>query len=103
MTPNYPQRYENNLDCRWTIKAPVENMITLTWSKFDTGNEDKLYIYQGTNIHGLLLTALFGDDSMLSTKVYLNPSNSIYLKFSTDSSNTKTGFKILVEAVGKDT
>ena len=42
MSPNYPQQYENNLDCRWTIKAPVENIITLTLSEFDIENEDKL-------------------------------------------------------------
>ena len=97
MSPNYPHQYENLLDCRWTIKAPVENIITLTLSEFETQSEDKLYIYQGTNIHGLLLTTLFGDDSMPFTST----GNTIYLKFSTNSHTTNTGFKILAEAVGK--
>ena len=99
MSPNYPQQYGNNLDCRWTIKAPVEKIITLTLSEFDTESQDKLYIYQGTNIHGLLLRTLFGDDSMQFT----SPGNTIYLKFSTNDYTTETGFKILAEAVGKHT
>ena len=102
MSPNYPQRYENNLDCRWTIKAPVETIITLTLSEFDTQISDRLYIYQGSNIQGLLLTTLFGDNPIPFT----SDGSTIYVKFSTDSSGyyeAKAGFKILAEAVGKDT
>ena len=99
MSPNHPQQYENDLDCRWTVKAPVENSITLTLSEFDTEIHDKLRIYDGANINGPLLTTLFGDDSMPFTST----GNTIYLKFSTNSHNTETGFKILAEAVGKDT
>ena len=99
MSPNYPQQYGNNLDCRWTIKAPVENIITLTLSEFDTENEDKLFIYQGTNIHGKLLTTLFGDNSY----PFFARVNTIYLKFSADSSYNTTGFKILAKATGKYT
>ena len=74
MSPNYPQRYENNLDCRWTIKAPVENNIALTISEFQTSiyGGDNLHIYQGTNIHGNLLKFCFchnlSKDSQLSRR-----------------------------------
>ena len=97
MSPNYPQQYENNLDCRWTVKAPVENIVTLTLYEFETWSFDKLRIYDGANINGPLLTTLFGDDSMPFTST----GNTIYLRFSTLFS--KSGFKILAEAVGKDT
>ena len=113
MSPNYPQQYEKDLDCRWTIKAPVENIITLTVSAFDTACSpecDNLYIYDGANSNGRLLTTLSGDDSMPFTST----GNTIYLKFSTDNNDndyysdyyfgdSAIGFKILVEAVGKDT
>ena len=113
MSPNYPQQYEKNLDCRWTVKAPVENIIKLTFSEFGTDCGewcDKLYIHDGANSNGLLLTTLYGHDSMPFTST----GNTIYLKFSTDNidedydydygySDSAGGFKILAEAVGKDT
>ena len=113
MSPNYPQLYHPNLDCRWTVKAPVENIIKLTFSEFDTDcgdGCDKLYIHDGANSNGLLLTTLYGHDSMPFTST----GNTIYLKFSTDGidkdydydygySDSAGGFKILAEAVGKDT
>ena len=105
MSPNYPQQYENNLDCRWTVKAPRENIITLTLSEFHTESGDMLKIYHGDNSDNSItyntqpLATFFGDDSVPFTST----GNAIYLKFSTNSPDTNTGFKILVEAVGKDT
>ena len=105
MSPNYPQQYDNNLDCNWTVKAPGENIITLTLSEFDTESRDMLKIYHGDNSdnnitdNSLPLATFFGDDSVPFTST----GNAIYLRFSTDSSDTKTGFKISAEAVGNDT
>ena len=100
VSPNYPQQYETNLDCRWTVKAPVENIVTLTLYEFETEIYDKLRIYDGANINGPLLTTIFGYDLMPFTST----GNAIYLQFSTtDYFSHKTGFKILAEAVGKDT
>ena len=99
MSPNYPQQYENDLDCRWTIKAPVKNIIALTISEFHLyrHSEDKLYIYRGTNIHGTSVRTLSNSESM----PFSSTGDSLYLKFSTDSSNTEKGFKIKADAVGK--
>ena len=100
MSPNYPQQYENNLDCRWTVKAPVEHIITLTIDEFHTSTypiNDKLYIHDGTNIQGLLLRTLSGFESL----PFSSTGKAIYLKFSTDTWDTEKGFKIKVDAVGK--
>ena len=99
MSPNYPQQYENDLDCRWTIKAPVEKIIALTISEFRTDSDggDNLKIYHGSNIHGAIVGTLpeYDPISLLST------GNSLYLKFSTNSYGTDKGFKIKADAVGK--
>ena len=101
MSPNYPLPYENDLDCRWTIKAPAGNIIALTISEFHTyrNGRDNLYIYHGKNIHGAIVRTLTKSESMPLSST----GDSLYLKFSTDSSNTEKGFKIKVDAVGKYT
>ena len=105
MSPNYPQRYKNDLDCRWRIKAPVGSIIKFTISDFDIGEEGfgggNLYIYQGTNIHGAILRTLINTESM----PFSSTSHSLYLKFSTDDKRNgdAQGFKIKADAVGKDT
>ena len=99
MSPNYPQQYENDLDCRWTIKAPVKNIIALTISEFHTDRwgGDNLYIYHGKNIHGAIVRTLTRSESMPLSST----GDSLYLKFSTNSDYTEKGFKIKAEAVGK--
>ena len=99
MSPNYPQQYENDLDCRWTIKAPVENIIALTISEFrtDVYGGDNLKIYDGTNIHGAIVGTFTGYDSIPLSST----GDSLYLKFSTDDFGTEKGFKIKADAVGK--
>ena len=101
MSPNYPQPYENDLDCRWTIKAPVGNIIALTISEFDTYRYggDNLYIYHGTNIHGAIVRTLTKSESMPLSST----GDSLYLKFSTNDYGTEKGFKIKADAVGKYT
>ena len=99
MSPNYPQQYESDLDCRWTIKAPVENIITLMIFEFRTDIYvgDNLKIYDGSNIHGAIVGTLTGYDSIPLSST----GNSLYLKFSTNSDYTENGFKIKADAVGK--
>ena len=99
MSPNYPQQYENDLDCRWTIKAPAEKIIALTISEFRTDSDggDNLKIYHGSNIHGVIVGTLPEYDPI----PLLSTGNSLYLKFSTNSYSTEKGFKIKADAVGK--
>ena len=98
-SPNYPQDYENNLDCRWTIKAPVGNIIKLSFLDFytDTDSSDELYIYDGANVHGQLLETISGAYS----HPFVSKANNINLKFATNYA--KRGFRIKVDIVGKYT
>ncbi|XP_070210463.1 tolloid-like protein 2 [Littorina saxatilis] len=34
-SPNYPEKYDNNLECHWFIKGPNNSTLTLTFSDFD--------------------------------------------------------------------
>ena len=97
MSPNYPQQYENDLDCRWTIKAPVGNIIALTVYEFRLESLDNLKIYQGTNVHGAIVGTLSRYDSMPLSST----GNSLYLKFSTHWNYVEKGFKIKADAMGK--
>ena len=97
MSPNYPQDYENNLDCRWTIKAPVRNIIKLSFLDIYTDSSDKLYIYDGANVHGQLLETISG----LYSHPFVSKANNINLKFATIQA--KRGFRIKVDIVGKYT
>ena len=99
MSPNYPQDYENNLDCRWTIKAPVGNIIKLSFLDFytDTDSSDELYIYDGANVHGQLLETI----SESYNRPFASKTNNINLKFATIYA--KSGFIIKVDSIGKYT
>ena len=97
MSPNYPQDYENNLDCRWTMNAPVGNIIKLNFLYFHTESSDKLYVYDGANVHGQLLETISG----LYSHPFVSKANNINLKFATIQA--KRGFRIKVDIVGKYT
>lgn len=43
-SPNFPDKYPNNLQCDWTIKAPPGNKILVAFSQFETEeNYEELY------------------------------------------------------------
>ena len=98
-SPNYPQNYENNADCRWTIVAFNERNIALNITDFVTErNEDKLSIYNGTNDEGTRLEVFSGNVDPYPIKF---AGRTAYLKFTSDQSDVKTGFRIELKAYGK--
>ncbi len=42
-SPNHPQDYNNNEDCVWTITAPLNQIITLTFNSFTVSNNPSKY------------------------------------------------------------
>ena len=60
MSPNYPQDYGYNVDCRWLISLPGIKNFKLTLLDFETGSSHSLNVYEGQNVHGALLTAYSG-------------------------------------------
>ena len=107
VSPNYPQEYGNDIDCRWLISSPGRKNLTLNLSDFETEIfPDSLNIFEGSNIHGNLLKTYSHHDSFSNphspspSPIVLSGSN-MYLRFTSDSSRTSRGFKI--EVSGKYT
>ena len=96
ISPNYPQNHDANVDCRWLITAPVDNILTMTFLDSDT-NAD-LFVYDGANVRRPLLK-----------KVSLNPfhaliistENRVYIKLNT--MEVMRGFKVEIGNVGNYT
>ena len=95
ISPNYPQKYGNGIDCRWSISAPVEQKITLQILDFETEvNADFLSVYEGTNIGGSLLTTYSG----ILPAPFVSTGPNIYLRFTSDDGTSYPGFKIVVSS-----
>ena len=90
-SPNYPQQYGSDIDCRWLISSPGVNNLTLSFEDFETRNSlDFLKVYEGTNIHGSLIDTFSGD----TPSPIVSNDNNIYLRFTSNSYTTYRGFKI---------
>ena len=90
-SPNYPQQYDNDIDCRWSISYPGGNNLTLSFLDFKTERYDTLKVYEGTNIHGSLIDTYSGDNT---PSPIVSNGNNMYLRFTSDSTTTYRGFKI---------
>ena len=91
-SPNYPQQYGNDIDCRWLISSPGGNNLTLSIFDFETQiSLDILKIYEGTNIHGGVIGTHSGNNT---ASPIVSNGNNMYLRFSSKSYTTYRGFKI---------
>ncbi|XP_076174105.1 cubilin isoform X2 [Ptiloglossa arizonensis] len=97
-SPNFPNKYEHNLNCSWTIDAPRGNRVNLTFSHFDLEEQDDscqydyLKIREGqdgepnTNIITLC-------NSDIPPKIH-STQNQVFLTFVTDSLIVGNGFRL---------
>ncbi|XP_078482813.1 mannan-binding lectin serine protease 2-like [Ciona intestinalis] len=86
-SPGYPNNYPDFLYCIWVISVPAGHRIQLSLETLDTeSNFDVLSISSSDEI----LARLSGS---VSRRNYESVSN-ITLQFSTDNSNTKSGFNV---------
>ena len=97
-SPNYPQQYGNDIDCRWLISSPGGNNLTLSFLDFKTeSSSDILIVYEGSNVHGSLIDTYSGDNT---PSPIVSNGNNMYLRFTSNSYNSYTryntyrGFKI---------
>ncbi|CAG9792216.1 unnamed protein product [Diatraea saccharalis] len=95
---NYPNNYDNNLDCIWKITVPINHRIELNFIDLDLyyeGDEDcndriNLYytpFYRETNYTEIICPRT-------QTKQFISKSNILTLQFLTDGENTAKGFKV---------
>ena len=98
-SPNYPENYDDNVDCRWWITTTVQKTIVLNLTEVMVENCcDMLQIYEGDNDSGKQIYQ--SKDSSGSSEKWVN-AKSLYVKFTTDDSTNFKGFKILLLTFGK--
>ncbi|XP_075226178.1 sushi, von Willebrand factor type A, EGF and pentraxin domain-containing protein uif [Lycorma delicatula] len=94
-SPNYPQKYEALANCKWTLEGPQGHNILLQFQEFDTEKSfDTVQILVGgrTEDKAVNLATLSGKLD-LGNKSYVSASNFMIIKFSTDASVEKKGFR----------
>lgn len=95
-SPNYPQRYGDNLICNYTITATPDTYIIARFiDKFEIEPHplciyDRIAAYQGNSS----LSAPIGRYCGSQTPTPIVSHNTLFVQFRTDSSITGSGFKI---------
>ncbi|XP_074655328.1 cubilin-like isoform X2 [Tubulanus polymorphus] len=94
-SPGYPNKYSNNLDCRWIVHAPKNGdtlLATLEDVDFADVN-DRLFFKDGMSISSPYITNFH----MNSEKV-MSSQTCFWIKFTTDEVYTAKGFKLDIKA-----
>ncbi|XP_041477095.1 extracellular serine proteinase-like [Lytechinus variegatus] len=96
-SPNFPDYYDNSDECTFTLQGKSNETVTLSFTDFDVEdhsscNFDALEIYEGVDDTGPLRTKLCGSEIPRTMRSF---TNAFHLKFTTDSSVTRTGFRAL--------
>ena len=100
-SPNYPNNYGNDCDCRWTITALHGSITVLNFTDFDVlGYWEELSIYNASDDNAILLETL--DRGSNPSEIWL-PGQTTYLKFTSFKSIDGNGFRILLKTYGKQT
>ena len=92
---NYPNKYKEFSDCKWTLEGPRGTNIVLQFSNFETEkNFDTVQILGGgrTDDTAVNMASLSGSLD-LTSKTFVSASNFMVIKFKTDGSVEKSGFR----------
>lgn len=100
-SPNFPYKYEHNLNCSWMIDAPIGNKINLTFSHFDVEGlgrnnsceYDYLDISEGMDKTPSKQLAKLCNSDVLPAKIH-SSQHQVFLKFITDSFIAFNGFRL---------
>ncbi|XP_070564555.1 cubilin-like [Ptychodera flava] len=93
LSPNYPQDYEDNLNCVWTVSAEQGKRLSVTYLDFETEPwRDILSVGSGQDPSSGLIRTDSGITSAPSP--FITATNEIWFQFTTDSSVTMRGFNI---------
>ncbi|XP_050362534.1 cubilin-like [Nymphalis io] len=98
-SPGWPQNYESNRDCTWTITVPVGQQIMINITDFDLERPlrnncqlgDFLTIRDGSSENSALIGTFCG---YFKSKRIITTANSAYIRFHSDFYLSGNGFKI---------
>ncbi len=83
--------YSNNKDCKWLIKPITGSDVVLTFSEFDTeNNNDIVKIYNGTTTSSPLIATISGTSN---PGTIIANSGKMLITFTTNGNTTKSGWK----------
>ena len=102
-SPSYPRKYPNNVNCEWSIKFPKDHKIVLNFIEFDLEHHanctyDWLEVRDGPKSDSPLIgRKLCGKTA---PKQITSQGNHLFVKFRSDSSQVRAGFRIQVDEPG---
>lgn len=95
-SPNFPQKYGALAKCKWTLEGPQGSNIILQFQEFDTEKTfDTVQILVGgrTEEKSVSLATVSGKQPDLTNKPYVTASNFMIVKFTSDGSVERKGFR----------
>jgi len=101
-SPNYPSKYPNNKDCKWVLKTTtgkikmVLDKFNIQWSNTCKAKD---YLFVGS-IAKYTKTWLCGSSVPSSFKSLKSKKKEMTIKFHSDGSGRKSGFKARFIATG---
>lgn len=108
-SPNFPYKYEHNLNCSWIIDAPIGNKINLTFSHIDLEGSgvkdlcefDYLEVKEGMYDEPTTELAKICDSENAPRKIH-SSKHQVFVTFVTDSLLAFNGFRLewLVDGCG---
>eukprot|EP00058_Branchiostoma_floridae_P010033 XP_002595521.1 hypothetical protein BRAFLDRAFT_69073 [Branchiostoma floridae] len=103
LSPNFPNVYQFSRTCFYTITAPSGYIIALTVDVFSTEpNFDFLEIRDGGSSSSTMIGRYSGD-GLSPNDVIQSTSNQLWLKFTSDGSDSRQGFRIYYDSSYVDT
>lgn len=92
--PSYPRAYKNNLNCLWTVRAPINHILEIDFKYFNidiSGNcaEDYVDIFDGSNNQARFLEKLCGK---IAGRKIRSTGNAISVLMITNDKRTSQGF-----------
>ncbi|XP_077978778.1 scavenger receptor cysteine-rich domain-containing protein DMBT1-like [Glandiceps talaboti] len=92
-SPNYPQSYDNNLDCAWTVTLNLKDTIAIQFEALHTEDHDELELYDGDSDDATELGSYSGVQFLETVRT---TGRHLYVTFESDNNQICTGFKLLL-------
>ena len=86
---NYPNNYDNNMNCSWLITVDKSSAITLSFFTFQLNWGDSLRIYDGSSTSSHLIMDVSGQSL---PPPFNSSTNQVLLVFNSDYYYTASGF-----------
>ena len=101
---NFPNRYDNNMNCSWLITVDNSSVIYISFDAlFTDGNNDYVKIYDGPSIYSTSMrysSGLYAHQPG-PTSTFYSSTNQVFVVFITDGWNTNKGFSATYQSVKK--